>query len=89
MNHVAERVHDETKGSEVGNERDDNSVKESLFGENVGELGVQQHEANSHREIHPRLEKGDNLSGASFRRHDKDVFGVSEDCVVEEDAEEH
>ena len=89
MYQVAERVHNKTKGSKVGNEGDDNSVKESLFGQNIGEFGVKQHEANSHGEIHPCLEKGYDLSRASFRRHYQDVLGVSEDRVVEENAEEH
>ena len=62
MNIVAERVHDETEGPKVEDERDDNGVKESLFGENVGELGVEEHEANGHREIDPRLQERYNLS---------------------------
>jgi hypothetical protein len=41
------------------------------------------------RKVHPCLEKGDGFSRATGGGDNKDVLGVAQDGVVEENAEEH
>ena len=89
MDGVTERVHEEGEGAKEGDEGENDAVEESVPGEDVGELGVEEHEADGHREVDPGLEEGYNLGAAAFGRDDEHVLGVSEDGVVEEDAEEH
>jgi hypothetical protein len=86
---VAHGVEHVGEGAEEGDEGEDDGVEERLLGEHVGELGVEEHEANGHGEIDPRLEERDDLGAASLGGDDEHVLGVPQDGVVEEDAEEH
>ena len=89
VNIVAERVQNEPKRPKEGDKRKNHSVKQGLLRQHIGQLGVEKHEPNRHRQVDPSLEERDNLCAASFGRHDEHVFGVSEDRIVEEDTEEH
>lgn len=74
MEHAARRVQDEGKRGEEGDERDDARVKEVLGREHVGELGVDDGEADGHREVDPGLQEGDDLGAGAGGGHDKDVL---------------
>lgn len=82
-------VEQEGEGAEEGDEGEHASVEELLPGQDVGELGVEEHEADGHGEVHPRLQEGDDLGAAALGRDHQHVLGVAEDGVVEQDAEEH
>ena len=86
---VAHGVEHVGEGAEEGDEREDDGVEERLLGEDVGKLGVEEHEADRHGQVDPGLEKGDDLGAAPLGGDHQHVLGVPQDGVVEEDAEEH
>ena len=89
MDDVPERVEHEGEGAKEGDEGEDDGVEERLPWENVGELGVEEHESDGHGQVDPGLEKGDDLGAAPLGGDHQHVLGVPQDGVVEEDAEEH
>jgi len=86
---VAHGVEHVGEGPEEGDEGEDDGVEERLLGEHVGELGVEEHEADGHGQVDPGLEERDDLGAAALGGDDEHVLGVPQDGVVEEDAEEH
>jgi hypothetical protein len=86
---VAHGVEHVGEGAEEGDEREDDGVEERLLGEDIGELGVEEHEADCHGQVDPGLEERDDLGAAALGGDDEHVLGIPQDGVVEEDAEEH
>lgn len=77
VNIIAERVQNKPKSPKEGYKWHNHGIEKRLLGQNIRQLGVQQHEPNSHRQVHPSFEKRNNLRAAPFGRHDKDVLRVS------------
>mmetsp|Transcript_5666 Transcript_5666/g.14450 ORF Transcript_5666/g.14450 Transcript_5666/m.14450 type:complete len:476 (+) Transcript_5666:346-1773(+) len=86
---VARGVHDERKGAEKNHERHEDRVEEPITVHQVGQASVDGGEADSCGQVDVRLEERDDLSARSGGSHDEHVFGVTQDGVVEEDAEHH
>ena len=86
---IAHRVDDPCEAAEEAQERAEDRVEERLAAEAVGEAGIEHSERDGARKVHPRLQKGNRLRGAAWRRHDQHVLRVAKDGVVEEDAKEH
>lgn len=89
MENIFQWIQHESECPKEANERQDARVEQRLFRQHVGKLGVKEHESNSHGQIHPGFQKRDDLGTASFGGDHQNILGVSEDCVVEEDTEEH
>ncbi|URE18442.1 hypothetical protein MUK42_10438, partial [Musa troglodytarum] len=89
MDGVAQRIQHERKGPEKGYERQNHGVEKSLLRKHVRQLGVQQHEPDRHRQVHPRLQERDNLGAAPLGGHHQHILGVPENGIIEENTEEH
>lgn len=89
MEHITQWINEKGKGTKEKDKGDDATVEELLVVENIGELGVENGETNGHWEVDPCLQEGDNFSTRTWSSDDKDILGISEDGVVEKDAEEH
>ena len=71
---AARRVEHEGKGGEEGDEGHDAGVEEVFGREDVGQLGVEDSEADGHGEVDPGLEEGDDLGAGARGGDDEDVL---------------
>ena len=86
MQRAARRVEHERKRREKGDKGDDARVEEVFSGKHVGELGVEDREADGHRQVDPGLEEGDDLGAGAGGGNDEDVLGITKDGVIVENA---
>ena len=86
---ITRGVHDERKGGEEGDEREKDRVEELLTSHEVGHASVDGGEADSRGQVDVRLEERDDLSARSGGGDDEHILRVTQDRVVEEDAEHH
>ena len=89
MKHITDWIEHKGKSSEESNEWDNACVEELLVGQHIGQLGVQHSEPNGHWKVHPCLQEGNNLSTGTWCSHNQHILGISQNGVVEQDAEEH
>ena len=54
----------------------------------VAQLGVEDREGDSSRQLHVGIEEWDHLGARSGRGDDQDIFGISKNCKIEDDKKE-
>jgi hypothetical protein len=86
MQHVTHWIQNECKSSEESDEWDNASVEKLFIAQNVGKLGVQHGETNSHGQIHPCFQEWDNFSSRTWSCNYKYILGITKDSVVEQNA---
>mmetsp|Transcript_39229 Transcript_39229/g.47508 ORF Transcript_39229/g.47508 Transcript_39229/m.47508 type:complete len:583 (+) Transcript_39229:534-2282(+) len=89
VENITHGIHDERERSEESDEGEDADVEDHLDGQDVDQPVVQQHESDSHGQVHPSLEERNNFGSATRRGDDQHILGITKNRVVEQDAEEH
>ena len=76
----------EWKEDQKGN---DTRIEDLILIHPVGHARIQARKSNGRRQIDIRLDKGNDFGSWFGRRDHEDIFGISQDCVIEENTKEH
>ena len=82
-------VDDQGKESKEGQKWNDTRIKNLLLVHTISHARIQASESDGRWKVHIRLDERDHLGATLWRRHHEDILCVSQDRVVEQNAEKH